>query len=55
MPVYEYVCCGITKSDVRSITEKEVVPKCSECKKAMVRVFSAPTVTFMGIGWGKDA
>jgi putative FmdB family regulatory protein len=58
MPAYEYKCkdCGITITIVRGIKDEEHKPVCISCKAVMPRVYeSAPAVTFLGIGWGKDA
>jgi putative FmdB family regulatory protein len=57
MPTYEYKCktCDLKMRVIRGITEPERTPICTNCVKDLVRVYDAPAVTFMGIGWGKDA
>jgi putative FmdB family regulatory protein len=58
MPAYNYKCntCDSTITIVRGITEDEFKPICAKCAAEMPRVYdSAPAVTFLGIGWGKDA
>lgn len=56
MPNYDYKCqgCATTTTIAHSITAKMIV-HCPNCQKVMARVPSAPTVTFKGTGWGKDA
>jgi putative FmdB family regulatory protein len=56
MPTYDYKCktCDLKMSVIRKIDEKERTPLCANCVKDLVRVYDAPAVTFMGIGWGKD-
>ena len=55
MPVYEYQHCDSKELVIRSMDEKEKTPECKECHEPMIRVFGVGAVTFMGIGWGKDA
>jgi len=55
VPVYEYQHCDSKELVIRSIDEKEKTPECKECHEPMIRVFGVGAVTFMGIGWGKDA
>jgi len=56
MATYQYKCetCEQTVSQVVSINEESNTPKCLECDKDMLRVFSAPSLTFKGSGWGSD-
>ena len=53
MPVYEYKCGPCKSSQIisRSILEKEVVPKCSNCNLLLVRVYSPVGVAFNGGGF----
>jgi len=45
----------MTLTIVRGIKEEEHKPICIGCKKVMPRAYdTAPAVTFLGIGWGKD-
>jgi len=40
---------------VRGIHQDEVRPICIKCATEMARSYdSAPVVSFLGIGWGKD-
>ena len=58
MPAYDYKCntCDLTMTILRGITEDELKPICVKCQAEMTRSYdSAPAVTFLGIGWGKDA
>ncbi len=57
MPTYDYKCntCDLKMSVIRGIQEPERTPLCVNCAKDLVRVYDPPAVTFMGIGWGKDA
>jgi putative FmdB family regulatory protein len=58
MPVYGYKCptCDNTLTIVRGINQEEDKPICIKCAAEMSRAYdSAPAVTFLGIGWGKDA
>ena len=57
MPTYDYKCktCELKMSVIRKIDEPDRTPLCTNCAKDLVRVYDAPAVTFMGIGWGKDA
>jgi putative FmdB family regulatory protein len=57
MPTYDYKCktCDLKMSVIRKIDEAERTPLCINCAKDLVRVYDSPSVTFMGIGWGKDA
>ena len=56
MAAYTYKCplCQSIKDVSHSITES---PKfeCENCKVDLIKVFSAPQVSFKGGGWGKDA
>jgi putative FmdB family regulatory protein len=56
MPIYDYKCktCDLKMSVIRKIDEPDRTPLCANCVKDLVRVYDAPSVTFMGIGWGKD-
>jgi len=56
MPTYQYKCetCEATVSHVVMISEERKLPECLSCDKDMVRVFSAPSLTFKGSGWGSD-
>jgi len=56
MPTYQYKCetCESTVSHVMTVSEERKMPECLPCKKDMVRVFSAPSLTFKGSGWGSD-
>ena len=54
--IYEYKCtkCNATISVERSIHEEASTPMCFDCHESMDRVWSAPTISFKGTGWGKD-
>jgi putative FmdB family regulatory protein len=56
MPTYQYKCetCKQTVSQVVAVSEERKTPECLDCKKEMIRVFSAPSLTFKGSGWGSD-
>jgi len=56
MPTYQYTCetCEQTVSQVVAISEESKTPKCLKCNKDMTRIFSAPSLTFKGSGWGSD-
>jgi putative FmdB family regulatory protein len=57
MPAYNYKCptCQNAMTIVRGIHQDEVRPICIKCATEMARSYdSAPAVTFLGIGWGKD-
>ena len=57
MPTYDYKCktCDLKMSVIRKISEPERNPgPCVNCLTDLVRVYDAPAVTFMGLGWGKD-
>lgn len=56
MPIYDYICaeCGMTAEIVASINDTTNIT-CPDCDVFMIKVFSAPVVTFKGEGWGKDA
>lgn len=53
MPTYEYDCmpCGLRYTKVRTISETDPGYQCSECKAALVRVYSNVGVTFNGSGF----
>jgi putative FmdB family regulatory protein len=52
MPKYDYKCnvCGITFEYERSIHAEADTPSC--CNTLMERLYSAPSVRFLGGGWG---
>ena len=54
--IYDYKCskCSSTLSVERSIHEEASTPLCFDCHQTMERVWSAPTISFKGTGWGKD-
>lgn len=56
MANYDYRCdnCHTQKLIERSIHSEASNPICDECKQVMVRIWSAPNVSFMGDGWGGD-
>lgn len=56
MATYTYKCplCQAQQSISHSINESPVYV-CDNCKVDLVKVFSAPQVSFKGGGWGKDA
>ena len=56
MATYYFECteCDSNASVSISITEEAQAPKCLSCDVYMVRVFSAPGITFKGTGWGSD-
>jgi hypothetical protein len=40
---------------IRGIAEEELKPICVKCQAEMTRSYdSAPAITFLGVGWGKD-
>jgi putative FmdB family regulatory protein len=55
MPTYEYKCeeHGHKYSEIRSITEDQRVGVCPEekCGSPLIRIFSAPPITFNGAGF----
>ena len=53
-PIYQYRCdrCGSTFDQKRSFSDSEIAPMCGDCLISMSRVYSAPSVTFKGDGWG---
>jgi putative FmdB family regulatory protein len=53
-PIYQYRCdrCGATFDQKRSFSDSEIAPMCGDCLISMSRVYSAPSVTFKGDGWG---
>ena len=53
MPTYEYSCkeFGNYGSVYRSYKEDDGGMNCPKCKIDMVRVFSAPGISFKGDGW----
>ena len=53
MPNYEYSCkeCGTYGSVYRTYKEADGGMNCPKCKIDMVRVFSAPGISFKGDGW----
>jgi putative FmdB family regulatory protein len=53
MPKYEYKCknCGLSKTIVRGISDKETVPLCQPCDIPLNRVYSPIGVTFNGGGF----
>lgn len=53
MALYDYKCpeCHIIHTVEHGIDEVPII-ECKLCKKPMRKVFSAPTVTFKGGGWG---
>jgi putative FmdB family regulatory protein len=56
MPVYDFKCdCGKTSTITISIADVDNFKTTCICGKPMVRLISAPVVTFKGSGWGKDA
>ncbi len=56
MPTYKYQCepCESTFTKVAAISEESKTPKCIKCGNDMDRIFSAPSLTFKGSGWGSD-
>lgn len=52
MPNYEYTCpiCNATTSVFKSIHD-ENEETCENCHVALLKAFSAPPVTFKGVGW----
>lgn len=55
MPDYAYKCerCGYTTDVHRSMHENEIAPFCGDCCQQMIRVWSAPEITFKGSGFYK--
>ncbi len=56
MPTYDYRCktCDLKMVVIRTLQEAERKPICPNDGTELVRNYTAPAVTFMGIGWGKD-
>jgi putative FmdB family regulatory protein len=58
MPTYQFKCevCDVSASVTIPLSENGdgKTPKCLECDVDMVRIFSAPAVSFKGSGWGSD-
>lgn len=56
MAHYDYTCdtCATHKTIERSIHSEASNPICDDCKQVMMRIYSAPSVSFMGTGWGGD-
>jgi putative FmdB family regulatory protein len=56
MATYDYKCrkCEGTQTVQHPINDDPTI-LCAKCESKMVRVLSAPQVTFKGGGWGKDA
>lgn len=52
MPLYDYKCtdCGITRTITLSIKAEDFVMKCV-CEKPMIRIYTAPAITFKGTGF----
>jgi putative FmdB family regulatory protein len=56
MPTYEYKCEKNAEhkyTEIRGINDEQVVKTCAEegCDGKLLRVFSAPPVTFKGTGF----
>ncbi len=53
MPTYEYSCkeCGTYGSVYRTYKEDDSGMNCPRCKVEMIRVFTAPGISFKGNGW----
>jgi|AntAceMinimDraft_13_1070369.scaffolds.fasta_scaffold01992_19 putative FmdB family regulatory protein len=53
MATYEYKCksCRAHEVVLRSISDKEVVPKCKACNLGLTRVYSNVGVAFSGSGF----
>ncbi len=56
MPTYEYKCSQNPEhkfSEIRGMTEEPTRSTCAEegCGTKLVRVFTAPTITFNGTGF----
>ena len=51
MPTYEYECvvCGI-KYEVEQPMDKVINPLC--CAQSMRQLYSSPSISFKGQGWG---
>ena len=56
MPIYEYRChsCDNTAIIRATINQTPQPPQCDVCQASMIRLWSAPGVSFKGTGWGKD-
>lgn len=49
MPTYGYACtCGLLLEMVRSIDERNILPRCVGCQQEMHRVLAAPLFKFAG-------
>jgi putative FmdB family regulatory protein len=55
MPIYEYACIECdTKNEIsRKVDEQETIPTCISCGYRMMRVYSAPGISFKGSGFYK--
>lgn len=55
MAAYDYKCplCDLIIPVQHSVDEQPVV-NCQLCDEQMRKVFSAPTITFKGKGWGSQ-
>lgn len=53
MPLYEYRCshCGNITELRMSVTEVETVTTCKTCNHSANRVYSAPSIRFIGPGF----
>ena len=53
---YEYECpgCGDVRQIKRKMTDAEETYICTACNNEFRRVWTAPTISFKGTGWGKD-
>ena len=51
---YDYKCtkCNSELTIERSIHEEVRPPTCFDCHSSMDRVWSAPSISFKGTGWG---
>ena len=55
MATYQFKCvCGAVRLIEASVKADTPKPVC-ECGEPMVRVYTAPSVTFRGGGWGRDS
>jgi putative FmdB family regulatory protein len=56
MAMYTYKCplCQAQQTISHPITDDPVY-KCDNCKVDLIKVFSAPPITFKGGGWGHQA
>jgi putative FmdB family regulatory protein len=55
MPIYEYACieCDTKQEINRKVNEQETIPSCIACGYRMIRVYSAPGISFKGSGFYK--